>query len=239
METERYRGTGSEGDCLRELCVSGGGRRGTCGVDGVHEVGGRAREEGLGSYKFATLAFCELADLAGASSESARAPFGPAPGPVRGGLWGENVMRLDFLLRFSTLSVACGSFFAEPSRGVSSRVFFFWTTDLDCASLTLSHRKIGRPWRSEFGREAKGMGAAKVNLYRHDVVEVGIWRCNVQRANGTEDANPCPLNCARGPTRQHTLPVSKAPMSPASQGITPYELVNHRHPSAEPRALLW
>ena len=51
------------------------------------------------AYKLATLAFCGLADLAGASSSSARAPFGPTPGPVRGGIWGENVMRLDFLSR--------------------------------------------------------------------------------------------------------------------------------------------
>lgn len=65
--------------------------------DGLHEVGDSAGGGGLGTYKFATLAFWYLADLAGASSESARAPFGPAPGPVRGGLWGENVMRLDFL----------------------------------------------------------------------------------------------------------------------------------------------
>lgn len=94
--------------------------------EGVHEVGGRAREEGLGSYKFATLAFCDLADLAGASSESARAPFGPAPGPVRGGLWGENVMRLDFLLRFSTLSVACGSFLLNRAGVFLQGSFFLW-----------------------------------------------------------------------------------------------------------------
>lgn len=81
------------------------------------------------------------------------------------------------------------------------------------------------------------MGAAKVNLYRHDVVEVGIWRCNVQM--GRKTRIPVHLIAPEAPTRQHTLPVSKAPMSPASQGITPYELVNHRHPSAEPRALLW